>query len=329
MARGRILGKGWSPMGTKVERMSAVRFTSLSLTASAVALLAATSICQANDRPDWVKSYSVTGRPTVHVHTNDGALRVMTSDSNEVEFRVRTEGTAWGIGFGSEPTITSRQDGNSVELSAQFKQLNIGFSNLHNIIEVRMPKNADLQLDTGDGSVELSSLSGNVQIHTSDGSVKIGQLAGTIDVSTSDGSIEGEGLKGAVKVHSHDGSVRVAEIDGKCDASSNDGSVKVEGRLDALDIHTDNGSVKARAIPGSSISSAWRVSSSDGSVEIALPTDLKANLDVSTSDGHIKLGLPVQVQGEMSKSHVRGTLNGGGPPVEVHSSDGSITISGS
>jgi hypothetical protein len=29
----------------------------------------------------------------------------------------------------------------------------------------------------------------------------------------------------------------------------------------------------------------------------------------------------------MSKSHVSGTLNGGGPPVLIHSSDGSITVS--
>ena len=305
--------------------MNALRFTPLNLIASALVLLAVTSIARA-DRPDWVKSYSVTGRPTVHVHTNDGALRVITSDSNQVEFRVRTEGSAFGFGF-QEPSITSHQDGDTVELSAQFKSYGIGFSSLHNSIDVRMPKNADLQLDTGDGSVELSSLNGNIQIHTADGSVKIGQLVGTIDVSTSDGSIQAEGLKGAVKVHSHDGSVRVAEVDGKCDASSNDGSVKVEGRLDALNIHTDNGSVKARVANGSSISSAWHVSSSDGSVEIALPADMKANLDVSTSDGRIKLNLPVQVQGEMSKSHVSGTLNGGGPPVLIHSSDGSITIS--
>lgn len=282
----------------------------------------------AADTPDWVKSYSVSGRANVHVHTNDGSVRVITSDTQQVEFRVKTEGSGWGFGFGDDSHIDSRQDGDLVELNAHVRNYVIGFNNRHTEIEVSMPKNSDLQLETSDGSIDISAVNGDVRANTSDGSIKVAQVNGTIEVSSSDGSIEARTLKGTVKLRTSDGSIRATELDGRCEASSSDGSVRVEGRFDALDVHSGNGSVTTRVASGSSISSAWQVSSSDGSVEVVLPPDFKTNLDVSTSDGHITLDLPVQVQGELSKSHVHGLLNGGGPPFRIHSSDGSIRLSG-
>jgi len=308
----------------RVETVSTVR-----LTLAGALLLAAMGPAAGADAPEWMKSYTVSGRPTVHVHTNDGSVRVMTSDTQQVEFRVKTEGGGWGFGFGDDPRIDSRQDGNLVELNAHVRNNVIGFNNRHTIVEVHMPKDADLQLETGDGSVDISALSGNIQANTSDGSVRVAQLTGTIEISSSDGSIEARNLKGSVKLRTSNGSIRASGIDGPCAASSSDGSVRVEGRFDSLVVHSGDGSVGARVASGSSISSAWEVTSSDGSVEVTLPPDFKTNLDVSTSDGHITLDLPVQVQGELSKSHVHGTLNGGGPAFRIHTSDGSIRLSSS
>jgi len=291
-------------------------------------LLAGADAVAAADTSEWVKSYSVSGRANVHVHTNDGSVRIITSDTQQVEFRVKISGTGWGIGFGDDPRIESRQDGDLVELNAHMRSYVIGFNNRHTDIEVSMPKNADLQIDTSDGSIDISAVNGNVRANTSDGGIKIAEVNGTVEVRSSDGSIEARALKGRVKLGTSDGSIRATELDGPCEASSSDGSVRVEGRFDALDVHSGNGSVTARIATGSVISSAWQVSSSDGSVDVALPSDFKTDLDVSTGDGHITLDLPVQVQGELSKSHVHGTLNGGGPSFRIHSSNGSIHLNG-
>jgi DUF4097 and DUF4098 domain-containing protein YvlB len=292
-------------------------------------LFAVAGEAAAADTPEWVKSYSVSGRPDVHVHTNDGSVQVITSDTQQVEFRVKTEGSGWGFGFGDNSHIDSHQDGNRVELTTHVRNYVIGVNTRHTIIEVRMPKNADLQLETSDGSIEISSVNGTVQANTSDGSIKVSQVTGAVDVSSSDGSIEARALKGTVKLRTSDGSIRASEIDGPCEASSSDGSVKVEGRFDGLDVHSGNGSVTTRVIAGSVISSGWQVSSSDGSVDVSVPPDFKTDLDVSTGDGHITLNLPVQVQGELSKSRIHGSLNGGGPSFRIHSSNGSIHLSAS
>jgi DUF4097 and DUF4098 domain-containing protein YvlB len=285
------------------------------------------AVARAADDPDWVKSYTVSAQPTVHVHTNEGSVHVITSDTQQVEFRVKTEGSAWGIGFNDTPHIESRQDGNLVELTMEMKNIGIGVNTRHVLIEVRMPKNADLQLETSDGAIEIGTLNGKVKAHTSDGHVKLADINGPIDVTTSDGSVEARTLKGTVKLHTSDGSITATGIDGPLEASSSDGSVRVEGRFDSLDVHSGDGSVTTQIDAGSVISSAWQVSSNDGSIEVSLPADFKTDLDVSTGDGHITFDLPVQVQGELSKRHIHGAMNGGGPAFRIHSSDGSIHLS--
>ncbi len=76
------------------------------------------------------------------------------------------------------------------------------------------------------------------------------------------------------------------------------------------------------------MTSPWRIRTTDGSINMALPADFKANIDASTSAGHITLNLPVQVQGDLGKSYVQETLNGGGEAMLIHTSDGSIRLKG-
>ncbi len=277
---------------------------------------------------EWTKSYAVTGHPEVRVNADNGSVQVITSDTQQVEFRVKTTGSAWGFGFGDKLRIDSKQDGNVVELDAHQGTYVLGFSNRHTVIEVRMPKSADLQLHTGDGSMDIDSVDGNVRATTSDGHVNIARVNGKVEVNSSDGAIVARALKGSVKLSTSDGSIRATELDGGCSASTSDGSVTVEGRFDSLDVHSSDGSVTTRIAAGSSMTSGWDVSTSDGAVEVALPQDFKASLDASSGDGRITLNLPVQVQGEVSKSHVHGTLNGGGPSFRIHSSDGSVRLGG-
>jgi len=64
----------------------------------------------------------------------------------------------------------------------------------------------------------------------------------------------------------------------------------------------------------------------DGSVDLAVPTDLNANIDASTNDGRISVGIPVMVEGNFSNSQIKGKMNGGGQPVTIHTGDGSIRL---
>jgi Putative adhesin len=292
----------------------------------AVAVVAATTLTATARAEEWTKSYTISGRAQVRVDTNDGAVRIFTGDSRQVEFRVFYE----GYELNKNIRIDSRQDGDSVQLNARVTG-HWGFSwgrgQRGPRIEVRMPKNADLQIDTGDGSVETQSLSGHVKIHTGDGSVRVQAVDGNVDIDTGDGSITVEGAKGDIRLHTGDGHIDARNLDGRVDANSGDGHIKIDGRLDALNVKTGDGSIDARVEPGSKLTGGWSVRTGDGSVDMVLPPDLQANIDASTNDGHISLGIPVTVEGTFSNSQIHGKMNGGGQALTIHTGDGSIRLS--
>lgn len=292
-----------------------------------VAMLLGVSTTALTARAEEVsKSFTVNGRANVRVETNDGSVRVTSGDNKEVQFHVEYQ----GYELNKNLRVDTRQDGDKVELVARVTG-HWGFSwgghgrNLH--IEVRMPRSGDLQVSSGDGAVEASGLDGNATISTGDGSVKANDLTGTVDLHTGDGSINVDKLKGEIKLRTGDGSIEAHGLDGKVDADSGDGHIKLDGRFDGLNIKTGDGSVEARVGNGSRMNTGWNIRTGDGSVDVTLPGDLQANIDASTGDGHISLGMPVTVEGSFSNSQIHGKMNGGGQPLVIHTSDGSIRLS--
>ncbi len=275
---------------------------------------------------ETTKSFAVSGRANVRVETNDGSVRVTSGDAKQVEFRVEYQ----GYELGKTLRVDAHQDGDKVELTARVTG-HWGFSFGHNSrrlhIEVRMPREGDLQVDTGDGSVQAESISGTVHVHTGDGSVKANSLSGNIDLHTSDGGITVETLKGDIRLHTSDGSIEARDLDGKVEADSGDGQIRIAGRFDALNVKTGDGSVNTRVLPGSKMVTSWTIRTGDGSVDLVLPSDFQTNIDASTGDGHISLGIPVTVEGSFSNSQIHGKMNGGGQPLTIHTGDGSIRLS--
>jgi DUF4097 and DUF4098 domain-containing protein YvlB len=308
-------------------RLHPNRTTVLRLGIAASALLAVVALAPRASATDWPsKTYTISGRANVRIDTNDGSVRVTTSDTKTVEFHVEYV----GYELDKNLHIESHQNGDQVELVARVTG-HWGFSwggNGRRLrIEVRMPKDADLNAHTGDGSVEASSINGNVAVETGDGSVRANSLTGTIDLHTHDGSINVDTLKGDIKLRTGDGSIEGRELDGKLEADSGDGHIRVAGRFDGLLIKTGDGSVDTRVLPGSKMASSWNIHTGDGSVDLSLPGDFQANIDASTGDGHISVGLPVTVEGTFSNSQLHGKMNGGGQSLTVHTGDGSIRLS--
>ena len=253
------------------------------------------------------KTFTVAGHARVRVQTDDGAVRVSTGDIKQVEIRV----VYTGYKLDRDLRVSTSQNGDIVEVTAKTNGgswFNFGVRHTSLRVEVHMPKDADLDVNTGDGSVEADSLNGN------------------LDVRTGDGHITVQGAKGSIRLRTGDGHIEGRELDGRADITTGDGHVNVEGRFDTLNIKTGDGSVTARASKGSTVSAPWNIHTGDGNVDLDLPGELQANLDASTHDGRISLGIPVMVEGTFSSTKIFGKMNGGGQPIVVRTGDGSIHL---
>jgi DUF4097 and DUF4098 domain-containing protein YvlB len=237
-------------------------------------------------------------------------VRIEVGDKGVVEATVTTVG--WRLAP-DEVTIVENQTGDRIRLEVKLprQSWNIGFTHRSVAVTVRVPREADVDIKTGDGSVSVPA------------------LRGRLDVSTGDGSITAEGSEGDVRLHTGDGSIRASGVAGRLRANTGDGRIHVDGRFDSLDLRTGDGGIDADVAPGSKLAGEWSFQSGDGSITLRLPSDLQADLDAHTGDGHIDLDLPVSVTGSVSRTSVRGKLGGGGPALRVQTGDGSIRIAAS
>jgi len=239
---------------------------------------------------DWTHTYQVGDKPSLRVETNDAGIEITRGQSRTISVHVMSD--VINIGTGGVH-ILDHQNGDAVDL------------------QVHMPH---------DHGIHINWRSPNVRIE-----VQVPQET-TLDLHSGDGHIRVDGTSGGAKLDTSDGHIEVRDFNGALRAHTSDGHMTIDGVFTDLELRTGDGHVNFTARPGSKMSSAWLIRTSDGRVEARLPQDLAAELYAHTGDGHITLDFPVTVSGSIERSRIRGTLNGGGPLLEISTGDGGIRI---
>jgi len=244
---------------------------------------------------EWSKTFELNGKAELRVETNDAKVQVEAWERNEIQAHVVSEGVRiglWGSSDSQQVPVRDYQSGNRVELEVRIPTTSwvIGLNTRSTRIELNVPREA------------------NLDIHSGDGDLTVHGLQGEINLSTQDGRIEADSLVGALR------------------ASTGDGNMRVQGRFDSLYLRTGDGRIYAEISKGSQMASGWSIRSGDGNVEVSLPAGFSADLEVHTGDGRVTSELPIMLSGTLDRSSLRGKLNGAGPPLSVHTGDGSIHL---
>jgi DUF4097 and DUF4098 domain-containing protein YvlB len=175
--------------------------------------------------------------------------------------------------------------------------------------------------------------------HSGDGSIRAEALDGRIVLSTTDGSVVGSRLGGDIQIRSGDGSIRLDQITGKIDLETTDGSIGLEAKPTILKARTGDGSIRARIEADAVMADDWELTTSDGTITVALPGSFNAELDAETSDGTVRADRSVfpDERGDESdhdgrddrrerRRTLRSKLGDGGKTFRIRSGDGSIRI---
>lgn len=278
-------------------RLLSLAFLPLTLTAAASA--------QSND---WQRSFPVSGHPSLYLASDDSSVEVHSCGGcRELRARVR-----WNSARPEDYSVEARQSGNHVDLSLRERR----HGGLHLFSGPRSGPRLELDLPS---EIDLDA-------RLADGSIRLEGLHGTLAIASSDGSIAGDNLSGQLRLSSADGSIRLRRASGNLTARSSDGAIAVDGRLSSFQLNSSDGSIELALAEGSQLTAPSRLSSSDGSIRLRLPRSLAATLDVATADGSIHNALPITSDGSPAEHRLRGRLNGGGQPIEIRSSDGSVHL---
>ena len=282
---------------------------------TAIALLSLPLIAPSADakteRRTWNREFQVTRQPTIRIKTEEARVVVRSWKESRVSVRVETRIQTAGLYFGSlHPSVEIAQQGNEVRIAARIDGNTTGFMFSSDRIEVEvwLPRESDLVVDSGDGPVTVED------------------LAGRIELDTEDGPLTARGLRGDIVVRAADGRVRLDDLDGSLRLDTQDGHSEVRGRFDQVEVETADGGIEIDALTGSRVRQAWALRSEDGGIDLRIPRDLAATIDARTQDGGLSVDLPVRLTGAVRRHQLIGDLNGGGEILRLRCADGSIRV---
>jgi len=279
---------------------------------SIAALLALSTAAFAAPNPDgqFDRTLNVSSQSDLYVSTGSGSIRIHPGSGSQVHVvgHVHASWSAFGNIDGritkivQNPPIT--QSGNTVHVGETTdRDL---FNNISIDYEITVPNDVALNLRSGSGDVEVDNVGRFLNATSGSGSVRAHGLRGPADLETGSGDIElEEQASGDVKAKTGSGSIRIHNLDGNFNSRTGSGDIEADGNLTGpANVSTGSGSVRLHITPSSHFS-----------------------FEGSTGSGDIRVSFPgAPHQDEHSRHHLTASINGGGPPLVIHTGSGDIDV---
>jgi hypothetical protein len=223
---------------------------------------------------EWTHTYQLSPGGQVRIGNTNGRVDVIGVEGSTVEVRAQKVAHAATDEGAREllPRIKIYEDAKSDRIVVETEHMGgfmigVGYEVRY---DVKVPKNAVLELTTTNGVVSVNNLAGKVNAHTTNGGVRATNLSGAVEARSTNGSV-----------------------------------------------NVDMASVGGERI---------RLQTTNGSVSLTVPADAKADVSATWTNGGISLSDIKLDQTERSRRSFEGRMNGGGTPIELHTTNGRIRL---
>jgi hypothetical protein len=127
-----------------------------------------------------------------------------------------------------------------------------------------------------------------------------------------------------VSLKSENGQMRLENIRGRITASATNGAITGRGLAGPLEASIVNGSLMINL---ASVTGDVKLSSVNGAIRLFLPAGANATIDARAVNGGVVVQDDVPLKKTVSERlHVSGTLNNGGPKIDLQSTNGPVRI---
>jgi hypothetical protein len=128
----------------------------------------------------------------------------------------------------------------------------------------------------------------------------------------------------SVEVSNTNGAIHVSDVAGTHELETTNGRIEVARCGGSLEASTTNGSIHAELLKVTK-GQALRFHTTNGGIELTVPSDIAASVDADTTNGSIHSDLPVATT-HVERNSLRGTINGGGSSIRLRTTNGGIAI---
>lgn len=241
-----------------------------------------------------------------------GCGRTVTSEQFNESYQVRS-GTVIDIynHNGSVTVVGSEQD--KIEISA-VKESYQGQSALDQV---------DIFIDIAEKlTIETVRAEEDLQV-TVNFEIKVPKDLFIGAIEGANGDIKVEEVIGNPVLSTSNGTITVNNVNGIVSARSSNGDIMVFGVRSLEGIETSNGNIKAD-LPA--LHDDLTITTSNGSVTLALNPNLQATITADTSNGTIDIGSLKIAAERIEQTSLSGQMNDGGYNIDITTSNGSIEL---
>ena len=123
----------------------------------------------------------------------------------------------------------------------------------------------------------------------------------------------------------NNGGISIDNVDGRLEFETNNGGISLSGVSGDVRGSTTNGGVDVELTGDRWTGNGLDVSTTNGGVELAIPSSYNARLETGTVNGGMDIGFPVTIQGRLNR-RLTTQLGSGGPLVRVTTTNGGVTL---
>ena len=248
-------------------------------------------------------TFTVGASPTLVVDGYNGRIAVNPGPDNTIRVQATLRNP-------SRVDYQVSQDGDTVKVMARRRGKASLFGFLGNSggvnIVVTTPRKTDVDLNTGNGRIDLNGVEGSSTLHTSNGGIVMDSVKGDLDASTSNSRIELSQMEGSAVLRTSNGRIVLDNVKGDFNAETSNGSIAFKGEM----IQGGNNQLRT----------------SNGGVSVKLEGTPSLTINASTSNGRVTSKLPVLTDSAGDRHRLVGTIGDGEAELLVQSSNGSVTI---
>ncbi len=268
---------------------------------------------------------------TVQVRTAGGGLNL--SDITG-DLTARTAGG--GVNLSNiDGQVEARTAGGGINVEEVTGRLNVATSGGGiNIVGVE----SDVTAQTSGGGVHIERVSGRVSARTAGGDMTVREATREVDVQTSGGDIELRSIGGRVSARTAGGDIEGRDLGGQVSAETSAGDIELDEVRGGVQARTSVGDIDV-AVTLQDFSQDYPMSleTTHGDITLMLPPTLPASIDARVrslgggwdrDDIYSDFALAREGPRARGSGDLRsyGDINGGGPPIRLRTSGGSIRI---
>ncbi len=180
--------------------------------------------------------------------------------------------------------------------------------------------------ETSGGEIYAAEALGPVRAYTGAGSIRIGHAGSTVTATTQGGPIEVGRAAGVVIARNNGGPIRVSSAPGvRCETAS--GAIRLAGVSGSVMATTTLGNIIASLFDARLLANSF-LQTGGGDITVLIPSNISVTLKASSTAGvgAIVSDYPVRLSTRGAVLIAEGSINGGGPILQIAGKGGTISI---